>query len=343
MMERPIRFCGDTFLRTRDGEDPFAETCCMIRGSSVCLNLETALNGGRQKEKNVSLSVSETALSWLPKEVQVVTIVNNHTADSGNPGSLARELAKRGKTVVGPANPATTRATIEGVTVDFLSAYFSLPRLHVSYNGSKAAALERMLSESVAQRKIVNLHWGYEHTNVPAPFQRELAHRLIDAGADIIIGHHPHVPQGWEVYKGKSVFYSLGNFNFWQFDAETTERNRWGYMVDYDLASGKTEPILYRINDNYQPYRVTGADEADLLRILSKLSESVRVIDTGTWFKTEYAEWYAREIAVWKRRCLEKRSPQLYVKWIAWMCMPMQWKYRACVARHKTSAILRNG
>jgi len=55
-------------------------------------------------------------------------------------------------------------------------------------------------------------HWGYEYERFPLPAHRRLAHILIDAGATVIIGHHPHVIQGIEYYKGKMIAYSLGNF-----------------------------------------------------------------------------------------------------------------------------------
>ncbi len=61
---------------------------------------------------------------------------------------------------------------------------------------------------------IVNLHWGAEHTLRPLPQQRLEAHALIDAGADVIIGHHTHTLQTSETYRGKPIFYSIGNFIF---------------------------------------------------------------------------------------------------------------------------------
>jgi len=57
-------------------------------------------------------------------------------------------------------------------------------------------------------------HWGYEYEQFPLPAHRRLAHALIDAGATVVIGHHPHVIQGIEYYKGKMIAYSLGNFFF---------------------------------------------------------------------------------------------------------------------------------
>lgn len=61
---------------------------------------------------------------------------------------------------------------------------------------------------------IVCLHWGVEHTLHPAPWQRHEARMLVDAGADAVVGHHPHTVQDVELYRGRPVFYSLGNFIF---------------------------------------------------------------------------------------------------------------------------------
>jgi poly-gamma-glutamate capsule biosynthesis protein CapA/YwtB (metallophosphatase superfamily) len=59
---------------------------------------------------------------------------------------------------------------------------------------------------------IIGMHWGLAYQDLLAEYQQTLAHAMIDAGADLIIGHHPHVPHGVEVYKGRTIFYSLGNF-----------------------------------------------------------------------------------------------------------------------------------
>jgi len=66
-------------------------------------------------------------------------------------------------------------------------------------------------SEQIA---LLSLHWGWEYNPEPTIGQKKSAHKMIDAGFDIIIGHHPHVPQGIEIYKDKPILYSLGNFIF---------------------------------------------------------------------------------------------------------------------------------
>ena len=82
---------------------------------------------------------------------------------------------------------------------------------------------------------VVVLHWGVEYAATPQPDQRLAAHTLIDAGADAIIGHHPHVVQPIEIYKGKYIFYSLGNFIF---DSKRENANR-GIVAG--LSFSKTE------------------------------------------------------------------------------------------------------
>jgi poly-gamma-glutamate synthesis protein (capsule biosynthesis protein) len=67
------------------------------------------------------------------------------------------------------------------------------------------------------------LHWGIEESFKIPPEQVEFAHKLIDDGVDLILGHHPHQFQGMEVYKGKPIIYSMGNFLFDQNDPENME------------------------------------------------------------------------------------------------------------------------
>jgi poly-gamma-glutamate capsule biosynthesis protein CapA/YwtB (metallophosphatase superfamily) len=68
--------------------------------------------------------------------------------------------------------------------------------------------------ESRADLTVVTFHWGGEKWTKPKPYQIEYAHRVIDLGADLVIGHHPHVLQGLELYKNRLIAYSLGNYAF---------------------------------------------------------------------------------------------------------------------------------
>jgi len=81
---------------------------------------------------------------------------------------------------------------------------------------------------------IVNIHWGEEYDLNFNKIQKEIAYQLIDDGADVIIGHHPHVVQEVEVYKGRPIFYSLGNFIFDQMWSEETKK---GAVVELTFLS----------------------------------------------------------------------------------------------------------
>ena len=88
---------------------------------------------------------------------------------------------------------------------------------------------------------IVSLHWGFERHEYPSPYQREMAYYCLDQGADIVIGHHPHLVHGYEVYKGKHIFYSLGNFFVSDFKYKDGNwhrykiQNRYALLVEVDF------------------------------------------------------------------------------------------------------------
>lgn len=88
----------------------------------------------------------------------------------------------------------------------------------------KVASLKDVKKKNKIDFLIVHLSWGNEYQEEPDEYQEELAHLLIDAGVDFIVGSHPHITQQHEVYRGKYIFYSLGNFIFDQTDEEFTRQ-----------------------------------------------------------------------------------------------------------------------
>lgn len=107
---------------------------------------------------------------------------------------------------------------------------------------------------------VVNIHWGVEYVNKFNKTQQELAHTLIDAGADIIIGHHPHVTQGIEIYKNHPIFYSLGNFIFDQYFSKETQE---GFAVGINIENEKTSIFLYPIKSKLSQAELMEGDEKD--------------------------------------------------------------------------------
>lgn len=119
---------------------------------------------------------------------------------------------------------------------------------------------------------IVSLHWGTEYSRTPAAEQRQFAHQLIDAGADIILGHHPHVFQGMEVYQGALIAYSLGNFIM---DQNWSRETCQGLLLQITISKEgwqQAEVIPVQIVEE-QPRRAEGQDAEVILAELEDLSK----------------------------------------------------------------------
>ena len=107
-------------------------------------------------------------------------------------------------------------------------------------------------AKSMADIVIVSVHFGWERHKEPDNNQIELAHRAIDAGASLVVGHHPHVTQPVEIYKGKYIAYSLGNFIF---DMTGNDDYKKGMMIEATILGKQiidVQEIATRINDRYQ-------------------------------------------------------------------------------------------
>lgn len=166
-----------------------------------------------------------------------VSMGNNHVGDFGAKGVLQSMgyLDKAGL-LHGGAGANTTAAhrpsivTVGGVKVALLSYDTVAPVYNAtSTKAGSARMTPAWLKKDIAAARaagaqvvIVWPHWGIEYTTGPSASQRSLAHAAIDAGADLVIGNHPHWAQAMEVYKGKPIWYALGNFTFDQTWSEPT-------------------------------------------------------------------------------------------------------------------------
>ncbi len=164
--------------------------------------------------------------------IDVVTLANNHSMDFGTDAlkDSFDALKAAGISYVGAGNNLSEARTIHyvqehGKTLAFLAASRVIPVPEWNATKIKAGMLTTydpsLLLEDIKTAKensdyvIVYLHWGVERMQTPKDYQRNLAKQYIDAGADLVIGSHPHVLQGVEYYKGKPIIYSLGNYIFY--------------------------------------------------------------------------------------------------------------------------------
>ncbi|SHO49795.1 CapA family protein [Anaerocolumna xylanovorans] len=164
--------------------------------------------------------------------IDIVTLANNHSMDFGTTAlkDSFSTLSAAGISYVGAGNNLSEARNIHyakehGKTLAFLAASRVIPVPEWNATGSKAGMLTTydpaFLLEDIKTAKensdyvIVYLHWGIERDEKPKDYQRNLARQYIDAGADMVIGSHPHVLQGVEYYNGKPIIYSLGNYIFY--------------------------------------------------------------------------------------------------------------------------------
>lgn len=230
---------GDILLaRGFPGQPPFRDSALMspemrdLAASCDLLvgNLECTLPGdGRHVPTEPRVVASpEDIDAVIASGVHVVTLANNHTFDCLEPGflRLRRQLTEAGIRSCGAGMDlaeAEAPAIVEvGATrIVFLGAVdgrsgpyqFAAPGRF----GVAPLNLPRLLDQVAILRRdvdhvLVSLHWGEERFLIPSPIQVEQARALIDAGASMVLGHHPHVLQGLEWWHGRPIIYSLGNF-----------------------------------------------------------------------------------------------------------------------------------
>lgn len=164
--------------------------------------------------------------------IDLVTLANNHALDYGRDAMLdtidtldhagIRHVGA-GKNLAEARKPAIVE--LNGRTFAFIGATRVYPEadwaagtdsagMFSAYDGGAALAEEVKEAKQQADYVIAYVHWGIEREEMPNEVQKSIAHRLVDAGADLVVGAHPHVLQGLEYYQGVPIAYSLGNFVF---------------------------------------------------------------------------------------------------------------------------------
>ena len=243
--EREVRLLavGDVMLgryiakvmNSRGADYPFQEVAANLkRGDIVFGNLEAVVcDDGLAPvfpDKPFNFHASPSAAKALKTAgFHVMSLANNHAMDYG-PEALAetrRLLEENGIIAFGAGEDiAAARTSViitaKGVRFAFLGyGVAHSRRVYARRSGPGIAPIEiNMIRKDIEAIRgkvdvlVVSLHWGKEYDTIPSQKQRQEAHQIIDWGADLILGHHPHVMQGIETYKGKVIAYSLGNFVF---------------------------------------------------------------------------------------------------------------------------------
>lgn len=158
--------------------------------------------------------------------IDVVNLGNNHILNFGTRGfdSTKHSLPEAGVAYFGQAAGQSWvyRTTISGVTIEFVN--------YNEFGGDATTTLDQIASaKRDGYLPVVYTHWGIEYKTTSSANSHELAHRFVYAGAAIVVGSHPHVVQEHELYRGKYIYYSLGNFIF---DQYWNDEVRHGLMLE---------------------------------------------------------------------------------------------------------------
>ncbi len=173
--------------------------------------------------------------------VEAVTLANNHSSDYGEISNLDTKKYLDDAGIVWFENLNTGVVDINGVKVGLIGLY----ALNGSADDNLPVAMEQVKDDG-AELILVEVHWGIEGENYPAESQKNLAYNAIDLGADLVIGHHPHVLQGVEKYKGKYIAYSLGNFCFGG-NQNPSDKDSMIFRQTFTIENGEV-----KTDDNYE-------------------------------------------------------------------------------------------
>jgi len=306
-----------TGLLNRAGYDyPFKATADVLREGDLNIgNLEAPITAAGEEFKGKKFrfrSAPAAAAALRNAGFNHLSLANNHILDFG-PGALNETIAaldRLGITHAGAgADLSMARkgaiVSVSGVTVALLAYSLTYPAEFYAGNdrAGTAPGRESYFTTDIARAKqsadyvIVSFHWGAECAEFPRDYQKSTARKAIDAGADVILGHHPHVLQGIEFYKSGVIFYSLGNFAF----ASRSRKADRSMIARITLENGISGVEIIPLNVLYsdvrlQPRILAGARGQSVADRLNRLSA-----DMGTLVSARgdryHAERQVREVA----------------------------------------------
>ena len=209
--------------------------------------------------------------------VEVVTLANNHSSDYGEQSLTDTKTYLTEAGIEYCMGDTYVVKNVNGVKTAFIGIY-------VLRDGMER---ETQVRETIAAAKadgaelvIVGFHWGSEKATEPDETQQSLAHIAVDCGADLVVGHHPHVLQGIEKYNGKYIVYSLGNFCFGG-NTAPSDTDTIIFRQTFTIRDGKVQnddqigiiPCSITSADGYNDYKPTPANEERSKRIMERINQ----------------------------------------------------------------------
>jgi hypothetical protein len=275
-----VNLGGDVlpYLQSNGYDWPWKATGDLLRDNTLTFaNLECTISNRGTAVAGKSFTFRGPPNGLPPMRdagVDVVSQANNHTKDYGNDAFLDSlgYLDQYGISHCGAGADYTSAhqpayLDANGLRVAFLAyddiGYAGWPAGNGWPGDCDAKDTSRMVADIRAAKQnadvvVVSFHWGTERKTTPDPAQIDYAHLAVDSGADLVLGGHPHVIQGMEIYKGKLVAYSLGNFVF----SPGSNEGRYTILTRLQMdSSGFTSAVLYPAYiSNGQPVVLAGSE-----------------------------------------------------------------------------------
>lgn len=298
---------GDITLQTRNNEHPFNYVMNLFGKKDILFgNLETVLSTtGKEAKKSVVLKTSPDSISYLVDAgFDILNIANNHVLDLGLEGfrNTLDLLDEHELEYIGASFEKSSLNSVvlerNGIKLGFLG--YTIGRFKVPEEISISKIKEKKIISDIELIKdkcdfvVVSLHWGTENVFYPSPKQVEFAHKLIDHGATLILGHHPHVLQGIEKYKNGLIAYSLGNFQFDCKLSQSSINDSIILCVDFnknEINDFQIIPIV--INEDFVPFQAEGKVKEKILNFFSNISKPlIEAKVTNKWWFEKIGEEY---------------------------------------------------
>lgn len=272
---------------------PFEKVSGLLSTSDFTIgNLESAIGFGGKPSANKEYTFRANprvldGVKW--SGIDILSVANNHVLDFGSIAfyETLENIKSRDMYYIGAGRDQTEafKPVVQnknGKKVVFFAASRVIPSgtWHAGENWPGVAGiydpnklLESMKDFSQEDIVVVYLHWGIERESIPKPYQRNLAKLLIDNGADVVVGSHPHVLQGFEFYKDGLIAYSLGNFVF-----TNIKNNSMILTVHFDDNGIESAQIIPCLIKNYRPEPIENEDDKlSFYRMLEDISYGVEV------------------------------------------------------------------
>lgn len=286
--------------KLNDYHYPFLKTVALTQTADLAFgNLETPITPGRQIKTGEMLfrSDPEVVQGLVYAGFDILSLANNHTPNFGQKGLLDtfNYLKSAGISYVGAGENldsalAPVIKEVKGLKFAFLAFndFNSVPKSYFATQTQPGTAPMDLdnLKNSIAQAKtqadfvIISLHSGTEYASSSNSRQQNFARLAIDAGAALVIGHHPHVVQNLEKYHNGYIFYSLGNFIFDQMWSAETRQGLAAEIIfnSSGLTNIKLHPIVI---ENYSQPRLASPEESQ--EILNRLSFDFQTEPAFSW------------------------------------------------------------